>query len=45
MLGSRRESHRLTAAMCKQKPLVIGRKPFGRIAIANSDAGASATTK
>ena len=27
-----------------EKPWVIGRKPFGRIAIANSDAGASATT-
>ncbi len=28
-----------------EKPWVIGRRPFGRIAIANSDAGASATTK
>jgi spermidine dehydrogenase len=28
----------------KEKPWVIGRKPFGRIAIANSDAGASAYT-
>ena len=27
-----------------EKPWVIGRKPFGRIAIANSDAGASAYT-
>ena len=26
----------------EEKPWVIGRKPFGRIAIANSDAGASA---
>src|SRR5260370_9531374 len=28
----------------EEKPWVIGRKPFGRIAIANSDAGASAYT-
>jgi spermidine dehydrogenase len=28
----------------EQKPWVIGRKPFGQIAIANSDAGASAYT-
>jgi spermidine dehydrogenase len=28
----------------EQKPWVIGRKPFGRIAIANSDAGANAYT-
>jgi spermidine dehydrogenase len=28
----------------EEKPWVIGRKPFGRIAIANSDAGASAET-
>jgi spermidine dehydrogenase len=28
----------------EQKPWVIGRKPFGKIAIANSDAGASAYT-
>ena len=27
-----------------EKPWVVGRKPFGRIAIANSDAGASAYT-
>jgi spermidine dehydrogenase len=27
-----------------QQPWVLGRKPFGRIAIANSDAGASAYT-
>ncbi|HSD71067.1 MAG TPA: hypothetical protein VLB07_16025, partial [Woeseiaceae bacterium] len=27
-----------------EKPWVIGRKPFGRIAIANSDAGARADT-
>jgi spermidine dehydrogenase len=27
-----------------EKPWVIGRKPFGQIAIANSDAGASAYT-
>lgn len=29
----------------EDKPWVIGRKPFGNIHIANSDAGASATTK
>jgi spermidine dehydrogenase len=29
----------------EDKPWVRGRKPFGRIAIANSDAGASASTK
>lgn len=29
----------------EDKPWVIGRKPFGNIFIANSDAGASATTK
>ena len=28
----------------EEKPWVIGRKPFGRIAIANSDAGADAYT-
>jgi len=28
----------------EEKPWVIGRKPFGKIAIANSDAGASAYT-
>jgi len=28
----------------EEKPWVVGRKPFGRIAIANSDAGASAYT-
>jgi spermidine dehydrogenase len=28
----------------EEKPWIIGRKPFGRIAIANSDAGASAYT-
>jgi spermidine dehydrogenase len=28
----------------EEKPWVIGRKPFGRVAIANSDAGASAFT-
>src|SRR4029077_17597327 len=28
----------------EEKPWVIGRKPFGRIAIANSDAGANAYT-
>ena len=28
----------------EEKPWVIGRKPFGKIAIANSDAGASANT-
>jgi spermidine dehydrogenase len=28
----------------KEKPWVIGRQPFGQIAIANSDAGASAFT-
>jgi spermidine dehydrogenase len=27
-----------------QQPWVLGRKPFGRISIANSDAGASAYT-
>jgi spermidine dehydrogenase len=27
-----------------QEPWVLGRQPFGRIAIANSDAGASAYT-
>ncbi len=27
-----------------EQPWVVGRKPFGRIAIANSDAGASAYT-
>jgi spermidine dehydrogenase len=26
----------------EEKPLVIGRKPFGKIAVANSDAGANA---
>jgi len=26
----------------RRKPWVLGRQPFGRIAIANSDAGASA---
>jgi len=30
--------------MEEEKPWVIGRKPFGNIAIANSDAGASAYT-
>ena len=29
----------------EEKPWVLGRAPFGRIAIANSDAGASATTQ
>jgi spermidine dehydrogenase len=28
----------------ESKPWVVGRRPFGRIAIANSDAGASADT-
>jgi spermidine dehydrogenase len=28
----------------EEKPWVIGRKPFGRITIANSDAGATAYT-
>ena len=28
----------------EEKPWVIGRKPFGEMAIANSDAGASANT-
>ena len=28
----------------EEKPWVVGRKPFGKIAIANSDAGASAYT-
>ncbi|MGB2645017.1 MAG: hypothetical protein WA530_16700, partial [Candidatus Acidiferrum sp.] len=28
----------------EEKPWVIGRKPFGKIAIANSDAGANAYT-
>jgi spermidine dehydrogenase len=28
----------------EDKPWVIGRKPFGKIAIANSDAGANAYT-
>jgi spermidine dehydrogenase len=28
----------------EEKPWVVGRKPFGQIAIANSDAGASAYT-